>query len=104
MKENRIIKAQDFKRVYSARKSFSGTKISIAYAPNGLLVARLGLSVSTKVGKANVRNRIKRVFRAAFDSSSLRPGFDFVVIPKNGFVDIGMQEAAKLLLSASRKV
>jgi ribonuclease P protein component len=101
-KENRIIKGVDFKRVYSARKSSHHLNLTVSFSPNGLPVARLGLSVSTKVGKAVVRNRIKRVFRAAFDSmlSELPTGYDFVVVPKKGYVDHGMGAATAILLTA----
>lgn len=45
---------------------------------------RLGLAVSKKVGRANVRNRVKRVLREFFrlNRPTLPNGFDIVAVPK----------------------
>ena len=57
----------------------------IAYiSPNNGRATRLGITVSKKVGKAYLRNRVKRILREAFRRSILRStnGFDLSVIAR----------------------
>ncbi len=74
----------DFKRVYSKGKSY-GSRLTILYKfPRNSDKIRFGYSVSKKVGKAVVRNRVKRRLKEAVGlfSNKLKPGFDIVIIPR----------------------
>src|SRR5262245_16236453 len=77
-------KPQEFDRVYQARVYAADEVLVINGDRNGLAHARLGLSVSKKVGKATLRNRWKRLIREAFRLSleQLPPGIDLVVRPQ----------------------
>jgi ribonuclease P protein component len=80
----------DFERVYRARVFAADDVLVINGEANGLAHSRLGLSVSSKVGGAVVRNRWKRLIREAFRLSrdELPVGLDFVVRPqKNALAD-----------------
>ena len=63
--EDRIRKQADFDRVYQARIYAADDVLVINGGANGLEHARLGLSVSRKVGNAVTRNRWKRLIREA---------------------------------------
>lgn len=54
--------------------------------PNGRPTTRLGITVSRKVGKAVVRNRIKRLVREAFrrNRETLPEGIDLVLVARAG--------------------
>jgi ribonuclease P protein component len=50
--------------------------------PNGLHLTRCGFAVGRRVGKAVVRNRIKRRLREILRKMSLSPGWDIVLIAR----------------------
>ena len=81
---HRIRKQQDFDRIYQARLFAADDVLVINGDGSGLTHPRLGLSVSSKVGNAVVRNRWKRLIREAFRLSldQLPPGLDLVVRPQ----------------------
>jgi ribonuclease P protein component len=61
--------------------------------------ARLGVTVSSRVGNAVVRNRVKRLVREVFRRArtALRPPVDVVVIAKTGADRLTYAQAAKEL-------
>ncbi len=75
----------DFARVYARRASASDDVLLVYVDRNNLEHARIGLSVSRKVGGAVVRNRWKRILREAFRLSgdALPAGIDIVAIPRS---------------------
>lgn len=66
---------------------------------------RLGVTVSSKVGNAVARNRIKRRVREVFRTrrSALRAGLDLVVIAKQGADALTFHEIARELVPAFEK-
>lgn len=65
---------------------------------------RLGVTVSSKVGNAVARNRIKRRVRELFRTTrgEMPPGFDVVVIAKRGADVLTFHEIARELLPVFR--
>ena len=82
----RLCTPAEFDRVYQARIYAADDVLVVNGAASGLTQARLGLSVSKKVGNAVVRNRWKRLIREAFRlaQEQLPPGIDLVVRPQKG--------------------
>jgi ribonuclease P protein component len=82
----------DFARVFDRRRSAAAGGLVLYACANesGTTGARLGLSVSRRVGNAVVRNRWKRRLREAFRRVRARlPPADYVVVVKTSSVPAG---------------
>ena len=71
-----------FRRLYAKGKSAAAGTVAVYVRPNHMRKNRLGLNVGTKVGKAVVRNKIRRRIREAYriHEHQMTPGFDIVVV------------------------
>ena len=58
-KEFRVRKNEDFSRIIKKKQSMANRSFIIYYLKNDLDHARIGISVSKKLGKAVIRNKIK---------------------------------------------
>jgi ribonuclease P protein component len=102
LKENR-----DFRRVFRRGKSFATHRLVLYYCDNRQSIVRVGFSISKKVGNAVVRNRVKRMLRAGFQS--LLPelkdkSLDIVVVCRKDAAEADyhelMQDVMKLISKA----
>jgi ribonuclease P protein component len=75
-------KAQ-FGLVYDRGRSWTSKEIVVKALRNNLGINRYGLTASRRIGKAVVRNKIKRRLREILRKTSLKPGWDFVIIARN---------------------
>ncbi|SIS75627.1 ribonuclease P protein component [Alicyclobacillus vulcanalis] len=105
--EHRLKDSRDFRRVFRRGKSFASGRLVLYYCDNREARLRVGFSISRKVGKAVVRNRLKRVLRAIFqrhlDELRDKP-VDVVVVCRASAADAPFQdlerEVEKLLTKA----
>jgi ribonuclease P protein component len=108
-KEKRLAKRREFLRVYeTGRKWFSRYCVVFA-APNGLPHSRLGITATKKLGKATVRNRLKRwtreIYRRQRDPLSLDShSLDVIVNVKPNAADALFEQYREDLQRALQKV
>jgi ribonuclease P protein component len=80
----RLRKRTEFLKLRDSTKKFASKKILVVWNENGLESARLGITVSKKVGNAVTRNRIKRFVREIFRTNRLvMPAVDLNVIARS---------------------
>lgn len=107
----RLLRPQDFARVYEHRFSAAEGPIVVYAAPNGEPEGRvrLGMSVSRRVGSAVVRNRWKRRLREAFRTvrGGLPHATDLVVVVRGGIPPAGaegLRQVGAWLVGLTRRI
>jgi ribonuclease P protein component len=75
-KQRRLTKRRDFLRVYGAGRKLFCRYCVLFYAANDLPYSRIGITATKKIGKANVRNRLKRWTREIYRHERAPLGLD----------------------------
>lgn len=103
-KRERIGKRDDFARVYAGKCS-AGDELMVVYAAaNDLPYARIGISVSRKVGIAVRRSYVRRRIREAFrlNKERIPQGVDLICIAKAPAGEKKSDVAASLIRLSTR--
>lgn len=88
----RIAKRREFLDVYERGEKFFG-RYCVLFVVENASGSRIGVTTTKKVGKANVRNRMKRWVREIFrNHRTSLPPLDFVVNLKTGAPNATFQE------------
>lgn len=80
--EQYLTRKAQFGLVYDKGSSWVSRAIVMKAMPNGLGLSRYGFTVSRRVGKAVVRNRVRRLLREFLRQTPLQPGWDLIFIAR----------------------
>jgi ribonuclease P protein component len=102
----RLRRGSDFRRVLRSGCRLSGALFVMVAAAGEAGSSRLGLTVSRRIGKAVVRNRVRRLLRESFRRNPVdaEPGFDLVLIPKPEIVGRSQAEIDREYRERVRKL
>lgn len=93
-----------FRRLYST--AGQANSYLVLYArPNRTATNRVGITASKKLGKAVVRNRVRRRLREIYrlNEERFRPGWDIVVVARSRCVTASFQKLTDSYLSLAEK-
>lgn len=104
--QHRLRDNEDFQRAFQKGRSVANRQFVIyMLAKEGQEELRVGVSVSKKIGKAVVRNRVKRLIREGF--RSLLPEInwkgDLIVIARKPLADLEYKEVVANLVHCLKK-
>ncbi len=97
----RLLHRAEFLKVQNQGRKVVVEPLLALALPTGRTETRLGLTVSTKVGNAVVRVKLRRWLREVFRKRRglLPPGVDLVLIPRNGAEDAGLSGLERAFVS-----
>lgn len=101
-----IRKDSDFRKVYKHGKSFANKYLVMYILDNKSDFNRVGFSVSKKVGKANIRNKVRRRIREGFRlncDEHIKDGYDLVFIARVASKDAEYEDIEKSVKTLIKK-
>lgn len=103
--EQYLTKTAQYGLVYNKGDSWASGLVVMKALPNGLGFSRYGFSVGRRVGKAVVRNRVKRLFREILRQTPLQSGWDIMFIARPRVASasyVNLERAVRELLFRAR--
>jgi ribonuclease P protein component len=103
--EQYLTKSAQYALVFEKGKTWMDDLVVMKTLPNGLGISRYGFSISRRVGKAVVRNRVKRLLREILRLTPLQPGWDIIFVARPqaaGAKYRELEQSVKRLLSRAQ--
>ena len=99
-------KNSDFRRLYAKGRNAVTPFLVVYCRRNREKVNRLGYTVSTKLGHAVVRNRVRRRLREIYrlNAPALRSGYDIVIVARSRCVEAEYGQIERAFLKACGKL
>ena len=93
-----------FQRLYATSGHANGYLVLYA-RKNRTGCNRVGITVSKKLGKAHVRNRVRRRFREVYrlNEEKFQPGWDIVVVARSRCINASFGKLTESYLSLAQK-
>ena len=105
--KNTLKKNYEFQKVLSKGKFYTGKYITIYIQKNNKLENVIGIAISKKIGKANKRNRLKRLIRESYrlQKEKLQQGFNIVFIwnKKADIIDVDYKKTSEDIINLLKK-
>lgn len=104
-RENRLTKNKHFNYIYKHGQSIKAGSVVLVYTKTKYKPFKVGFSVSNKIGKAVVRNKVKRQMRAIFASiiNDVNKKYNYVFIAKENIVNMSFLNIKNDMIFAINK-
>ncbi len=104
-KQHRLTRSRDFTRIRRFGRSSGSRLVALYVLPVSTPDIRVGFSVSKRVGKATVRNHVKRMMREAVRHKlgEIRPGRDLVFIARPASAEASYEQIADAVVQVLQR-
>ncbi|HEX2174164.1 MAG TPA: ribonuclease P protein component [Dehalococcoidia bacterium] len=102
-RDRRLRRARDFDQVRTAGRSWAHPLLILRAAPNGSARTRVGVVCGRRIGKAVVRNRVKRRLREIIRQAPLGDGWDVVLIARPAAATADFSELGRGVAELTRR-
>ncbi|MBZ4665214.1 ribonuclease P protein component [Mahella sp.] len=104
-KDNRLRHNREYRVVYRVGKSVANKDIVLYFARNRQSNVRAGFSVSKKIGKSVVRNRVRRLIKEVFrlHINDIKPGYDLIFIARTGNKSLKYDDMERAVLDVLKR-
>lgn len=104
-KKHRVCKSSEFLEIMNFKRFYACPSFTLYVKPRKEVYARIGLSVGKKLGKAHVRNKIKRQVRMMCQEIySFDENFDSIILVRPGYLKENYRNNKKRLETLHKKV
>jgi len=92
-----LTKRAQYLTVYKSGKAWANNLLVARALPNGYEYSRFGFSVTKNIGKAVVRNHVKRLLKEICRITPIKPGWDIVLIARQESITADYNELKRSL-------
>lgn len=104
-RENRLKKNKHFNYIYKNGKAQRAGNIVLVFIKLKIKPFKVGFSVSNKIGKSVVRNKVKRRMREAFKQliNLIDRRYNYIFVAKEGIAEANFETIKQNMLLAIKK-
>lgn len=104
-KENRLKKNKHFKYIYNHGEAKHTSVVSVCFVKTKYKPNRVGFSVSKKIGKSHVRNKVKRRMSGAYMEfcQNVDKNHNYIFIAKSGIENCTYLQIKQYMIDSLKK-